>query len=55
MSGIGKVEVYVQPTVDLESAIACAMMLNLFIETNDDYAVIQHSDGKLEIVEVEKL
>lgn len=49
------IEIYVRPTIDLESAIACAAMLNLFMKDNDRYAVIQHRDGRLEIVEVEKL
>ena len=49
------IEIYVKPTVDLESAIACAFMLNLFLENNEKYAVIQHRDGTIEIVEVERV
>lgn len=51
MAEIGNIEVLVKPTIDLESAVACTVMLNLFIESDDRYIVIQHSDGKLEIVE----
>ena len=48
------VEVLVKPTVDLESAVACVVMLNIFLDGNDRYIVIQHANGLLEIVEVER-
>jgi hypothetical protein len=50
-----KIEVLVKPTVDLESAVACVFMLNLFLSGNGDYVVIQHADGTLELVEVVKV
>ena len=30
----------VKPTVSLESAVACVMMLNLFLENNEDYGLV---------------
>lgn len=55
MAVVGSIDVLVKPTVDLESAIACVVMLNLFIANDDKHALIQHGDGTLEIVEVERL
>ena len=52
MSKVESIEVYVRPTVDLESAAAYVALLNLFLKDNERYAIIQHGDGKLEIVEV---
>lgn len=37
MAGIGSIEIEVRPTVSLESAAACVVMLNLFLEANDGY------------------
>lgn len=54
MSRIGSIEVLVTPTVDLESAIACIVMLNLFIRSDEEHMVVQHDDGTLEIVEVDR-
>ena len=51
MSKVGSIEVYVRPTIDLESAVACVTMLNLFVKSDDKHVVIQHGDGTLEIVE----
>ena len=50
-----EINILVKPTVDLESAVACVVMLNLFLDSDERYVVIQHADGKLEIVEVERL
>lgn len=40
MAGIGHIEVEVRPTVTLESAAACVMMLNLFLDGNEDYDLV---------------
>ena len=40
MADIGHIEVEVKPTVTLESAAACVMMLNLFLDGNDDYDLV---------------
>lgn len=34
---VGSVTVEVRPTVTLESAVACVMMLNLFLAENEEY------------------
>lgn len=52
MSRVESIEVYVRPTIDLESAAACVTLLNLFVQSDERYAVIQHGNGTLEIVEV---
>ena len=40
MAKVGHIEVEVRPTVTLESAVACVMMLNLFLDGNDDYDLV---------------
>jgi hypothetical protein len=40
MAKVGHIEVEVKPTVTLESAAACVMMLNLFLDGNDDYGLV---------------
>lgn len=40
MAKVGHVEVEVRPTVTLESAVACVMMLNLFLADNEDYDLV---------------
>lgn len=40
MGKVGHIEVEVRPTVTLESAVACVMMLNLFLDGNDDYDLV---------------
>lgn len=40
MAKVGHVEVEVRPTVTLESAAACVMMLNLFLDGNEDYDLV---------------
>lgn len=40
MASIGHIEVEVKPTVTLESAAACVMMLNLFLDGNEDYDLV---------------
>lgn len=40
MAGFGSIEVEVRPTVTLESAAACVMMLNLFLDGNEDYDLV---------------
>ena len=40
MAKAGHVEVEVRPTVTLESAAACVMMLNLFLDGNEDYGLV---------------
>lgn len=37
---VGSITVEVRPTVTLESAVACVMMLNLFLDGNDDYDLV---------------
>ena len=46
MASIGHVEVEVRPTVTLESAEACVMMLNLFLDSNEEYRLEVGDDGK---------
>lgn len=45
MANIGKVMLEIKPTVSLESAVACVMMLNLFLEDNEDYRLTLENDG----------
>lgn len=45
MANIGHVMVEVRPTVTLESAVACVMMLNLFLNENEDYR-LKRADGE---------
>lgn len=47
MAKVGHVEVEVRPTVTLESAVACVMMLNLFLDGNDyyDLVCVNRGDG----------
>ena len=40
MANIGHIEVEFRPTVTLESAVACVMMLNLFLDGNDGYDLV---------------
>ena len=40
MAKAGHIEVEVRPTVTLESAVACVMMLNLFLDGNEDYDLV---------------
>lgn len=40
MAKVGHIEVEVRPTVTLESAVACVMMLNLFLDGNEDYDLV---------------
>ena len=37
---VGSITVEVKPTVTLESAAACVMMLNLFLDGNEDYGLV---------------
>ena len=46
MANVGNITVEVRPTVTLESACACVMMLNLFLADNDDYRLEVGNDGK---------
>lgn len=40
MAKVGHIEVEVKPTVTLESAVACVMMLNLFLDGNEGYDLV---------------
>ena len=40
MAKVGHIEVEVKPTVTLESAAACVMMLNLFLDGNEGYDLV---------------
>lgn len=51
MAKVGHIEVEVKPTITLESAAACTVMLNMFLEDNDEYALELHSDGKWHLVD----
>ena len=47
MAKVGHIAVEVRPTVTLESAVACVMMLNLFLDENEEYRLeISKDDGK---------
>ena len=43
---VGSITVEVRPTVTLESAEACVMMLNLFLADDDTYRLEVGDDGK---------
>lgn len=45
MANIGSVSVEIKPTVSLESAVACVMMLNLFLDDNEDYRLALENNG----------
>jgi len=45
MAKVGRITVEVRPTVTLESAEACVMMLNLFLDENEDYDLICSNKG----------
>lgn len=45
MAKVGSITVEVKPTVTLESAVACVMMLNLFLDDNEDYRLTLENDG----------
>lgn len=40
MAKVDSITVEVRPTVTLESAEACVMMLNLFLDGNEDYDLV---------------
>lgn len=46
MAKVGHLTVEVRPTVTLDSAVACAMMLNLFLAENEGYRLEVGDDGK---------
>ncbi len=46
MAKVWHITVEVRPTVTLESAVACVMMLNLFLAENEYYRLEVGSDGK---------
>ncbi len=48
---VGSITVEVKPTVTLESAAACVMMLNLFLAEDDDYMLSVEEDGKVKLVD----
>lgn len=45
MAKVGHIEVEVRPTVALESAVACVMILNLFLDENEEYRLAIENDG----------
>ena len=45
-NNVGSIAVEVRPTVTLESAEACVMMLNLFLADDDTYRLEVGDDGK---------
>lgn len=45
MAKVGSITVEVEPTVTMESAVACVMMLNLFLDDNEDYRLTLENDG----------
>lgn len=51
MANIGNIEIEIKPTVTLESAAACTVLLNLFLEDNDEYALELCNDGKWHLVD----
>lgn len=53
MAKVGHIEVEVKPTITLESAVACTVMLNMFLDDNDEYALEFHNDGKWHLVDAE--
>ena len=46
MAKVGSITIDVKPTVTLESAVACVVMLNMFLEDNEDYRLELDDDGK---------
>ena len=55
MANIGHIDLEIRPTVTLESAVACVMMLNLFLRDNDEYHLdLQDDGGKVEWVLTDK-
>ena len=40
MAKVSSITVEVKPTVTLESAAVCLMMLNMFLDDNDDYDLV---------------
>ena len=51
MAKVGCIEVEVKPTVTLESAVACVMMLNLFLKDNEDYRLEVGDDGQMHLAD----
>jgi len=47
MGNVRRITVEVRPTVTLESAVACVMMLNMFLQDNEDYDLqcVNRGDG----------
>ncbi len=45
MAKVGSITVEIKPTVTLESAVACVIMLNLFLAENEEYR-LKLADGK---------
>ena len=45
MAKVGHIAVEVRPTVTLESAAACVMMLNLFLDGNEEYDLVRVNRG----------
>lgn len=45
MANVGKVTLEIKPTVTLESAVACVMMLNMFLDDNEGYRLALANDG----------
>ena len=37
MAKVGSIEIEVRPTISLESAKGCVTLLNMFLESNDEY------------------
>ena len=51
MAKMGSIEIEVRPTISFESAKGCVTLLNMFLESNDEYVLdraIKDSSGKLE-------
>lgn len=47
MANIGSVTLEIRPTVTLESACACVIMLNMFLTDNEDYRLeISRENGR---------
>lgn len=46
MAKVGSINIEIRPTVTLESAVACVMMLNLFLDENEDCRLEVGDDGK---------
>ena len=43
---VSSITVEIKPTVTLESAVACVMMLNMFLADNEKYRLEVGDDGK---------